>query len=134
RGPHDRRVVHVRGRRRLHGGSDNRRPDRGRYPHRDGRLLQRSAWRVRERSAGHVPERSERRIPMNSIPRFTRTIGDETESQFWWFVSGQLLDLSSGYTYAATLYRNDDPTKANVFGTAKTTGFTGQAGSGTKGN
>ncbi len=64
---------------------------------------------------------------MTTIPQRDRYIGDETQSQFWWFVNGALINLSSGYTFSATLKRADTPA-TTIF--TKTTGFTGATGSG----
>ncbi len=62
-------------------------------------------------------------------------IGDELEPlQIWWTASGELVDFSIAHTYAAKLIAAGDSTGTNVFGTSKTTGFTGALGSGTKTN
>jgi hypothetical protein len=57
-------------------------------------------------------------------------IGDEPTFYIWWIGNnGSLVNLSSGYTFQAKLYRADDPTRTALF--TKTTGFTGAAGTGT---
>lgn len=66
-----------------------------------------------------------------NIPQRDRYIGDETTTQIWWFVNGALIDLSSGYTFSGKLAATSN-LSTNVFGTAKTTGFTGATGSGTE--
>jgi hypothetical protein len=74
---------------------------------------------------------------MSSIDTVDYTIGDELEPlQLWWTANGQLVDLSVAHTYSAKLAIASDTVTppTNVFGSAKTTGFTGAAGSGTKGN
>lgn len=68
--------------------------------------------------------------PLN-IPERTLFIGDEDPLEIWWFISGQLVDFSTGYTFIGTLAATNDPTSA-VF--TKSTGFTGATGSGVEGD
>jgi len=57
-------------------------------------------------------------------------IGDELDPlAVWWTASGTLVDFSAPHTFSATMFDIDALT-TNVFGSAKTTGFTGAAGSG----
>jgi|SRR5215471_8567013 len=58
-------------------------------------------------------------------------LGDELDPlALWWISNGTLVDFSQPYTFSATMFDIDALT-TNVFGSAKTTGFTGAAGSGT---
>lgn len=65
------------------------------------------------------------------IPKRSRYIGDEDELQIWWFISGQLVDFSTGYTFVASVANSRSP-QTIIF--TKTNGFTGSAGSGIEGD
>lgn len=62
-------------------------------------------------------------------------IGDELDPLgIWWFGgTGALVDFTVAHTYSSILYSANDSAHTNVFGSAKTTGFTGAVGSGVEG-
>jgi hypothetical protein len=75
---------------------------------------------------------------MSKIDTVEYFIGDELDPlALWWYRSDSpstLVDLSVTHTYSSTLYLASDSTHTNVFSAAKTSGFTGAAGAGTKPN